>query len=118
MDGRSNGDHNPVEGKPMHVTLVHVHVAAEHLEPFIAATRTNHEGSVREAGNVRFDVLQSEDDPTRFVLVEMFRDAQAAAAHKTTAHYLAWRDQVAAWMASPRQGPKYRLLTPETSRST
>jgi autoinducer 2-degrading protein len=97
----------------MHVTLVHVHVQAEHVEPFIAATRKNHAGSTREPGNRRFDVLQSEDDPTRFVLVEMFRDAEAAAAHKTTPHYLAWRDEVAGWMASPRDGRRYRLLTPE-----
>lgn len=96
----------------MHVTLVHVHVRAAHLESFVAATRRNHEGSVREAGNLRFDVLQSEDDPTRFVLVEMFRDAEAAAAHKTTPHYLAWRDEVAPWMASPREGRRYRMLAP------
>ena len=96
----------------MHVTLVHVHVKPEHLEPFIAAMIRNHEGSVREPGNLRFDVLQSEDDPTRFVLVEMFRDAEAAAAHKATPHYLAWRDEVASWMASPRVGQRYRLLAP------
>ena len=99
----------------MHVTLVHVHVKPEHLESFIAATIRNHEGSVRETGNLRFDALQSEDDPTRFVLVEMFRDAGAAAAHKTTPHYLTWRDEVAGWMASPREGRRYRLLAPTTA---
>ena len=97
----------------MHVTLVHVHVKREHLESFIAATRHNHEGSAREPGNVRFDVMQSEDDPTRFLLLEMFRDGESAAAHKATAHYLIWRDQVAAWMASPREGHRYRLLAPD-----
>ncbi len=96
----------------MHVTLVHVHVKPEHVEPFVAATIRNHEGSVHEPGNVRFDVLQSEDDPTRFVLVEMFRDGEAAGAHKTAPHYLAWRDEVAGCMASPREGRRYRLLAP------
>jgi autoinducer 2-degrading protein len=97
----------------MHVTLVHVHVKPEQLEPFIAATRRNHEDSVREPGNVRFDVMQSEDDPTRFLLLEVFRDEESAAAHKTTQHYLTWREKVAAWMASPREGHRYRLLAPE-----
>jgi autoinducer 2-degrading protein len=96
----------------MHVTMVHVHVKPEHLEPFIAATIRNHEGSIREPGNMRFDVLQSEDDATRFVLVEMFRDSEAAAAHKSTSHYQTWRDEVTDWMASPRQGRRYRLVAP------
>ena len=97
----------------MQVTLVHIHVRPESVEPFLAATIRNHDGSVREPGNLRFDVLQSADDPTRFVLVEMFRDAEAAAAHKATPHYLAWRDEVAGWMASPRQGHRYLLLAPQ-----
>jgi len=96
----------------MHVTLVHVHVKSEHVDRFVAATLRNHQGSVREPGNLRFDVLQSEDDPTRFVLVEIYRDAAAAAAHKTEPHYLAWRDEVAEWMASPREGHRYRMLAP------
>ena len=96
----------------MHVTLVLVHVHSEQVEPFVAATLRTHEGSVREPGNVRFDVLQAEDDPTRFVLVEMFRDGDAAGAHKTTPHYLAWRDTVAPMMASARVGQRYRLLAP------
>ena len=96
----------------MHVTLVHVHVKPEHVEPFTTAILRNQQGTAREPGNVRFDVLQSEGDPTRFVLVEMFRDGEAAAAHKSTPHYLAWRDEVAAWMASPREGHRFRLLSP------
>jgi autoinducer 2-degrading protein len=96
----------------MHVTLVHIHVVPEHAEAFVAATLRNREGSVREPGNVRFDVLRSEDDPARFILVEIFRDGEAADAHKTTPHYLAWRDQVAGWMATPREGRRYRLLAP------
>jgi (4S)-4-hydroxy-5-phosphonooxypentane-2,3-dione isomerase len=96
----------------MRVTLVHVHVQPEQVESFVAATLRNREGSVREPGNVRFDVLQSEDDLARFVLVEMFRDDQAVEAHRATPHYRAWRDLVAPWMASPREGPRYRLLSP------
>lgn len=96
----------------MHVTLVYVHVKPEHAEAFAEATRRNHEGSRTEPGNLRFDVLQSEDEPTRFVLVEVYRDAAAAAAHKETPHYLAWRDAVSDWMASPRVGRRFRVLAP------
>jgi autoinducer 2-degrading protein len=98
----------------MHITHVHVHVKSEHLDAFVAATRLNHEGSVREPGNLRFDVLQSEDDPTHFVLVEVYRDADAAAAHKQTPHYLAWRDAVADWMAAPREARRYWAVAPES----
>ena len=97
----------------MHITLVHVHVKPERLEAFVAATRLNRDASAREEGCVRFEVLQSGDDPTRFILVEMFRDAEAAAAHKATAHYHAWRDTVADWMASPREGRRFHLVSPE-----
>lgn len=96
----------------MHVTIVHVQVKPEHLEDFLAATRLNHEGSVREPGNRRFDVLQSADDPTRFALYEAYASAEDAAAHKSTAHYLKWRETVADWMAAPRQGVSYRGLYP------
>ncbi len=97
----------------MHVTLVHVHVQPEHIDEFIAATRRNHEGSIREAGNRRFDVLQLADDPSRFILYEAYVDAQAATAHKQTAHYAAWRDAVTKWMAEPRSGVAYKGLFPE-----
>lgn len=97
----------------MHVTLVYVHVKPDHVADFIAATRENHLASVAEPGNVRFDVLQQADDPSRFVLYEVFRDAEAAAAHKQTPHYLKWRDTVAPWMAEPRQGVAHHLLCPE-----
>lgn len=99
----------------MHVTLVHVHVNSEHVDSFVAATQRNRESSVREPGNLRFDVLQSLDDPSRFVLVEIFRDDEAAAAHKKTPHYLTWRDEVAPWMATPREGKRYRMPFPEAS---
>lgn len=97
----------------MHVTLVYVHVVAEHVNDFIAATRANHQASVQEPGNRRFDVLQSADDPTRFVLYEAYASAQDAQAHKQTPHYLQWRDNVADWMASPRTGVAYQGLFPE-----
>jgi autoinducer 2-degrading protein len=96
----------------MYVTLVHVRVLADHVEAFVAATRANHEGSRGEPGNLRFDVLQREDDPVRFVLVEVFRDADAAAAHKSTPHYLAWRDAVAHMMAAPREAVRCRVVAP------
>ena len=94
----------------MHVTLVYVHVKAQHVDEFIAATRANHEGSVKEPGNVRFDVVQQADDPSRFVLYEAYRSAEDAAAHKQTAHYMRWREQVADWMAEPRQGVLHKGL--------
>lgn len=96
----------------MHVTLVHVQVKPEYVADFIEATRRNHEASIREAGNRRFDVLQSAEDPARFVLYEAYASAEDAVAHKQTAHYLAWRDAVAGWMAAPRQGVSYRGLFP------
>ena len=97
----------------MHVTLVHVRVSPDHVQDFIAATRANHLASVQEPGNLRFDVLQSPDDPTEFVLYEAYASAADAAAHKETAHYLTWRDSVAGWMAQPRRGVPYRGLLPE-----
>ena len=96
-----------------HVTLVHIRVLPEHVDAFVEATRKNHEGSIREPGNLRFDLLRQADDPTRFVLYEIYRDAESAAAHKTTAHYLAWRDAVASWMAEPRTGVRYEAIAPE-----
>lgn len=98
----------------MHVTLVHVVVKPEAVDAFIAATRANHEASVREPGNRRFDVLQSPDDPTRFVLYEAYASAAEAAAHKQTPHYAVWRDTVAPMMAAPREGVPMRGLFPST----
>jgi autoinducer 2-degrading protein len=97
----------------MHVTLVHVRVLPARVADFVVATRTNHLASIREPGNVRFDVLQAPDDPTRFILYEAYADAHAAAAHKETAHYLAWREAVAPMMAEPRRGEPYVGLYPE-----
>lgn len=97
----------------MQVTIVHVHVKPMHIEHFIEACRVNHEASVREPGNLRFDVLQSTDDPARFVLYEAYALPAAAAAHKETAHYLSWRETVADWMAEPRRGVEYQGLFPK-----
>ena len=99
----------------MHVTLVHIRVIPEHVQDFITATRANHLASVREPGNRRFDVLQSPEDPTEFVLYEAYASATDAVAHKATTHYLTWRDAVAGWMAQPRRGVSYRGLLPEAS---
>ena len=96
----------------MFVTLVHVQVKPELVGDFIEACRANHLESVKEPGNLRFDILQQGGDSTRFVLYEAYASAEAAAAHKETAHYLAWRDAVAGWMAEPRQGVRYEGLFP------
>jgi autoinducer 2-degrading protein len=96
----------------MQVTMVHVHVKPDCVADFIEATRKNHEASIQETGNRRFDVLQSPDDPTRFILYEAYANAEEAAAHKHTAHYRQWRDTVAEWMAEPRQGIAYAGLFP------
>ncbi len=97
----------------MHVVCVHVHVKPEHREQFIEATLENAEGTVREPGNLRFDVIQQADDPNRFVLYEVYRDASGMNAHKETSHYALWRDTVAPWMAEPRRGVKHVSLFPQ-----
>lgn len=88
----------------MLATIVTVDVRPECVEAFKAISIYNHENSRLEPGNVRFDVLQSNEDPTKFFLYEVYADAEAAAAHKKTAHYLRWREEVADYMASPRVG--------------
>jgi len=98
----------------MFVTLVSVHVVPERLDDFLDAIRANHEASMREPGCVRFDVLQSPDEPTRFLLYEAYVDEAGAAAHKETPHYLEFRDLVADWMAEARTGVRWTGLYPET----
>lgn len=97
----------------MTVTLVHVQIKPEFTEAFIQATRENHEKSVKEQGNLRFDILQDPQSPEKFILYEAYESEKEAAAHKETAHYLKWRDTVSEWMAKPREGVKYRLLFPK-----
>lgn len=96
----------------MLVVHVHVHVKPECVDAFKAATLANAQASLREPGIARFDILQQADDPTRFVLVEAYRDAAAPAAHKETAHYATWRDTVAAMMAEPRASVKFANVFP------
>ena len=91
----------------MLIVHVHVHVKPECVEAFKAASLDNARQSVCEPGIARFDLLQQQDDPTRFVLVEAYRTVEATAAHKATAHYAAWRDAVAPMMAEPRVSVKY-----------
>lgn len=92
----------------MLIVVVQVHVRAECVEAFKVATLDNATNSIQEPGIARFDVLQQDDDPTRFVLVEVYRTDAAPASHKETAHYARWRDTVAPMMASPRTSLKYR----------
>ena len=96
----------------MLVVHVHVHVKLESVEAFRQATLENARQSVREPGIARFDVIQQSDDPTRFVLVEVYRTSEDPARHKETAHYQAWRDAVAEMMAEPRTAVKYSNLFP------
>lgn len=97
----------------MIATLVYVQVKPEFIPAFIDATRENHENSVKESGNLRFDIIQDAQDKSKFVFYEAYASEQAAAAHKETAHYLKWRDTVASWMAKPREGIKHQLLFPQ-----
>jgi quinol monooxygenase YgiN len=99
----------------MFVVCVHVRVKSAHVREFTAACRANAQNTVREPGALRFDVLQQQDDPERFVLYEVYRDEAAAAAHKETAHYKTWRDAVAGWMAEDRKGIKYKGLFPDAA---
>jgi autoinducer 2-degrading protein len=96
----------------MHVTLVHMRVKPEHVAAFIEACRLNHEASVREPGNLRFDFLQDPEDATRFFFYEAYRSEHDAALHKQTLHYAAWRDAVAGMMAEPRRGEPMSCLLP------
>ncbi len=96
----------------MFIVHVHVRVNPGDIDAFRTATMTNASASCREPGVARFDVIQQQDDPTRFVLVEVYRSVEAAAAHKETAHYGVWRDAVAPMMAEPRQGVKYSNVFP------
>jgi quinol monooxygenase YgiN len=91
---------------------VHVRVKPESIEAFKAATLANAQASVQEPGVARFDVMQQADDPAKFILVEVYRDAAANAAHKETKHYPIWRDAVAPMMAEPRTSVKFNNVFP------
>jgi len=97
----------------MLIVHVHVRVKPEFVEAFRQATVENARNSVQETGIARFDVIQQADDPTRFVLVECYRTADAPAQHKATAHYARWRDAVADMMAEPRTSVKFSNAFPD-----
>ena len=97
----------------MLIVHVFVHVKADQVEAFKAATLENARNSVQEPGIARFDVVQQSDDPTRFVLVEAYRDAEAPARHKETQHYLTWRETVESMMAEPRHSIKFQNCFPD-----
>ena len=92
---------------------VHIRVKPESVEEFSSATVENARASLQEPGIARFDVMRQQDDATRFVLIEIYRDAEAAATHKLTAHYAKWRDAVAPMMAEPRSSVRYNAVFPD-----
>lgn len=96
----------------MQIVHVHIHVKPESVEAFREASLANARASVQEPGVVRFDVVQQADDPTRFLLIEIYRTDEAPAEHKATAHYAAWRDTVAEMMAEPRSAVRYTAVFP------
>jgi len=96
----------------MLIVHVHVWVKPESVEAFREATIENASASLKEPGVARFDVIQQTDDPTKFILVEVYRSPEAAAAHKETPHYAKWRDTVAPMMAQPRSSVKFTNIFP------
>jgi (4S)-4-hydroxy-5-phosphonooxypentane-2,3-dione isomerase len=94
------------------VTCVTVYVKKEYLQDFITATIENHENSIKEKGNLRFDFLQCNNDATRFFLYEAYESEEASIKHKTTPHYIKWRDTVKDWMEKPRDGIAHSPLAP------
>lgn len=97
----------------MLIVMVHVHVKPGSVEAFKAASVANARNSLQEPGIARFDVIQQQDDPTHFILVEVYRTADDPAKHKETAHYQTWRDTVADMMAEPRSSVKYTNIFPD-----
>jgi (4S)-4-hydroxy-5-phosphonooxypentane-2,3-dione isomerase len=97
----------------MLIVHVHIQVKPDRVEAFKAASIENARNSLHEPGIARFDVLQQQDDPTRFLLVEVYRTAEAPAAHKQTAHYQQWAEAVADMMAVPRSSVKFDKVYPE-----
>jgi autoinducer 2-degrading protein len=102
----------------MIANCVYIHVKADSVDKFIRATTMNHLESVKEPGNLRFDFIQMVEDPTFFMLYEAYVSDEAAAAHKQTRHYLAWKDVVEDLMAAPRKGVKYNIVQPDRNRLT
>ena len=96
----------------MIVTFVHVWVKEAHVDDFLKISFKNHRESIKEPGNLRFDLLQDAGDSSKFVFYEAYESEEAVAAHKETPHYREWRDTVADWMARPRKGEKHIILAP------
>jgi (4S)-4-hydroxy-5-phosphonooxypentane-2,3-dione isomerase len=96
----------------MIATFVHVWLKPAFIDDFIEACKTNHNESVKEPGNLRFDILQDASDPAKFTLYEAYQSEEASKAHKETKHYQLWRDTVSDWMAKPREGVKHHIIAP------
>lgn len=96
----------------MVILHVYIHVKTEHLDAFKAATIENARNSRKEPGVVRFDVIVQSDDPTRFMLLEVYRDTAAQASHKETQHYKTWVDKVGDLLAEPRTRQTYTPIDP------
>jgi autoinducer 2-degrading protein len=94
----------------MYVVSVTVFVKPEHVRSFMEATYENARHTRKEPGNLRFDVLQAEEDMGRFLLYEAYRTQEDFAKHQQTPHYLRWKETVAPWMAAPRQGVRHHSL--------
>jgi autoinducer 2-degrading protein len=97
----------------MQIVHVHAHVKPNQVETFKIATTENAQSSIKESGVARFDVIQSQDDPTKFILVEVYRSVEDSARHKETAHYQKWRDTVAPMMAEQRTSYKFTNIFPD-----
>ncbi|HEY1843906.1 MAG TPA: (4S)-4-hydroxy-5-phosphonooxypentane-2,3-dione isomerase [Buttiauxella sp.] len=97
----------------MNVTLVEINIKPERVDEFLDVFRANHEGSVKEPGNLRFDVLRDPDVPTRFFIYEAYQNDEAVLAHKKTPHYLACVEKLDAMMSEPRRKRSFVGLLPE-----
>lgn len=106
---------NREQGTAMIIVHVFVHVKPDSVDDFIAASLENARNSIAEAGVVRFDLVQQDEDPTRFLLIEIYRTAADPVSHKETVHYATWRDAVGPMMAAPRSSVKYHALFPGPS---
>ena len=96
----------------MIVTTVHIKVKEPFVKAFIKASIENHQQSVLESGNLRFDILQHQDDPSQFTFYEAYESEATALAHKKTSHYLLWKTTVADWMEEPRKGVRHNVIEP------
>jgi (4S)-4-hydroxy-5-phosphonooxypentane-2,3-dione isomerase len=96
----------------MIATIVHVWVKSDKINDFVLATERNHQSSILETGNLRFDILQDASNPCKFTFYEAYESEEASVFHKTTDHYKEWRDSVADWMEKPREGVKHHILFP------